>query len=140
MQSNMLDFIAGFDQLCAGAIMSRLAVYKAREIPLDEVLRWVDRHLIRLVCHLFIFFLRLTTQSLSSPLFLLPYSLFDMLGGGGIEGSIGPFSRVSLSFKRTFHSFFFNYCFEFYPSVDALPDVTRRNIRQRICTILPSCS
>jgi len=47
--SNMSDIATGFDQDAAAVLMSRYAVYKTEnEDPLD-VLRWVDRMLIRLV-------------------------------------------------------------------------------------------
>lgn len=47
--SNMNDIVSGFDQEAAAAIMARYAVFKCEnEDPLD-VLRWVDRMLIRLV-------------------------------------------------------------------------------------------
>jgi len=47
--ANMTDICQGFDQEAAAAIMARYAVFKCEnEDPLD-VLRWVDRMLIRLV-------------------------------------------------------------------------------------------
>merc|ERR1712039_709140 len=47
--SNMTDIASGFDQEAAAVLMARYAVFKTEnEDPLD-VLRWVDRMLIRLV-------------------------------------------------------------------------------------------
>lgn len=47
--SNMTDIVQGFDQEAAAVLMARYAVWKCEnEDPLD-VLRWVDRMLIRLV-------------------------------------------------------------------------------------------
>jgi len=47
--ANMADIVTGFDQEAAAVIMARYAVFKCEnEDPLD-VLRWVDRMLIRLV-------------------------------------------------------------------------------------------
>lgn len=40
---------AGFDQEAAAVLMSRLAVFKAESDDGPDVLRWVDRMLIRLV-------------------------------------------------------------------------------------------
>lgn len=45
--NNIFDLVPGFDQECAAVLMARLGTYKAEtEDPLD-VLRWVDRSLIR---------------------------------------------------------------------------------------------
>lgn len=40
---------AGFDQEAAAVLMSRLAVFRAESDDGPDVLRWVDRMLIRLV-------------------------------------------------------------------------------------------
>lgn len=40
---------AGFDQEAAAVLMSRLAVFRAENDDGPDVLRWVDRMLIRLV-------------------------------------------------------------------------------------------
>merc|ERR1712159_807163 len=47
--ANMTDIATGFDQEAAACLMARFAVFKTEnEDPLD-VLRWVDRMLIRLI-------------------------------------------------------------------------------------------
>ena len=46
------DVAAGFDQEAAAVLMARLAVFKASVDDGPDVLRWLDRMLIRLVtCH-----------------------------------------------------------------------------------------
>lgn len=45
---------AGFDQEAAAVLMSRLAVFKTESDDGPDVLRWVDRMLIRLVSSFFI--------------------------------------------------------------------------------------
>lgn len=42
---------AGFDQEAAAVLMSRMVVYRAESDDGPDVLRWVDRMLIRLVIH-----------------------------------------------------------------------------------------
>ena len=44
-----MDVVQGFDQEAACALMARLAVDKTRTEPTYDVLRWLDRSLIRLV-------------------------------------------------------------------------------------------
>lgn len=41
---------AGFDQEAAAVVMARLVVYRAEIEDGPDVLRWLDRMLIRLVC------------------------------------------------------------------------------------------
>ena len=47
--TNIHHISAGFDQEAAAVVMSRMAVYKAETDDGPDVLRWVDRQLIRLV-------------------------------------------------------------------------------------------
>lgn len=47
--SNLHHISAGFDQEAAAVLMSRMVVYKAESDDGPDVLRWVDRMLIRLV-------------------------------------------------------------------------------------------
>lgn len=42
---------ASFDQECASVIMARIAVYRTDSEEGSDVLRWVDKMLIRLVSH-----------------------------------------------------------------------------------------
>lgn len=46
---------AGFDQEAAAVLMSRLAVFRSESDDGADVLRWVDRMLIRLVSSFFVF-------------------------------------------------------------------------------------
>jgi protein transport protein SEC23 len=46
--SNAMAVRAGFDQECAVALMSRIAAYRTRSEPTTDILRWLDRSLIRL--------------------------------------------------------------------------------------------
>lgn len=48
--ANMHHISAGFDQEAAAVLMSRMVVYRAESDDGPDVLRWVDRMLIRLVC------------------------------------------------------------------------------------------
>jgi len=43
------EYIPGFDQECAATIMARLSVFKSEQEELLDVIRWLDRTLIRLV-------------------------------------------------------------------------------------------
>lgn len=47
--SNLHHISAGFDQEAAAVLMSRMVVYRAESDDGPDVLRWVDRMLIRLV-------------------------------------------------------------------------------------------
>jgi len=47
--TNNQAIAAGFDQECAAVIMSRIAVFKAETEESSDILRWLDRMLIRLV-------------------------------------------------------------------------------------------
>jgi len=47
--SSLHHISAGFDQEAAAVLMSRLAVFRAESDDGPDVLRWVDRMLIRLV-------------------------------------------------------------------------------------------
>lgn len=46
---NIHHITAGFDQETAAVLMARMAVYRAESDESPDVLRWVDRMLIRLV-------------------------------------------------------------------------------------------
>lgn len=46
---NLPHIAAGFDQEAAAVVMARLVVYRADNEDGPEVLRWLDRMLIRLV-------------------------------------------------------------------------------------------
>lgn len=46
---NIHHISAGFDQECAAVVMARMVVYKAESDDGQDVLRWIDRMLIRLV-------------------------------------------------------------------------------------------
>lgn len=48
--SNIHHISAGFDQEAAAVIMARMVVYRAETDEGVDILRWVDRQLIRLVC------------------------------------------------------------------------------------------
>lgn len=54
--TNIHHISAGFDQEAAAVIMARMVVYKAETDDGPDVLRWVDRMLIRLVCFYLQFF------------------------------------------------------------------------------------
>lgn len=47
--ANIHHISAGFDQEAAAVVMARMAVYRAESDDSPDVLRWVDRMLIRLV-------------------------------------------------------------------------------------------
>ena len=47
-QTNIQNISAGFDQEAAAAFMARIAVYRAENEEGPDVLRWLDRMLIRL--------------------------------------------------------------------------------------------
>jgi protein transport protein SEC23 len=47
--ANIHHISAGFDQEAAAVLMARMAVYRAESDDSPDVLRWVDRMLIRLV-------------------------------------------------------------------------------------------
>jgi len=47
--TNLADLAQAFDQEAAAVLMGRIAVFKADSEHLFDVLRWLDRHLIRLV-------------------------------------------------------------------------------------------
>lgn len=55
--ANIHHISAGFDQEAAAVIMARMAVYRAESDDSPDVLRWVDRMLIRLVCYFPRFFI-----------------------------------------------------------------------------------
>lgn len=55
---NIHHISAGFDQEAAAVLMSRMVVYRAESDEGPDVLRWVDRMLIRLV---------IISSSISSP-------------------------------------------------------------------------
>lgn len=70
--ANLHHISAGFDQEAAAVIMARTVVYRAESDDGPDVLRWVDRNLIRLVSVLysimksnFTFFLFLFSISVS---------------------------------------------------------------------------
>lgn len=46
---NIHHISAGFDQECAAVVMARMVVYRAESDDGQDVLRWIDRMLIRLV-------------------------------------------------------------------------------------------
>ena len=46
---SVAEYIPGFDQECAATIMARLSVFKSEQEELLDVIRWLDRTLIRLV-------------------------------------------------------------------------------------------
>ena len=48
--ANIQHISAGFDQEAAAVMMGRIAVYRAETDDGPDVLRWLDRMLIRLVC------------------------------------------------------------------------------------------
>lgn len=50
---NIHHISAGFDQECAAVIMARMVVYRAESEDGQDVLRWIDRMLIRLVSPFF---------------------------------------------------------------------------------------
>jgi protein transport protein SEC23 len=79
--ANLYHISAGFDQECAAVLMARLAVFRA-ESASDEgsdVLRWVDRMLIRL-CQKFGEFNKDDTQSfrLAENFTLYPQFMFHL--------------------------------------------------------------
>jgi protein transport protein SEC23 len=45
--------IAGYDQEAAAVTMARIGVFKTRSEEAFDILRWLDRGLIRLVSYLF---------------------------------------------------------------------------------------
>lgn len=47
--TNIHHISAGFDQEAAAVIMARMVVYRAETDEGPDILRWVDRQLIRLV-------------------------------------------------------------------------------------------
>jgi len=47
---NIQHIAAGFDQEAAAVLMARIAVFRAETDDGPDVLRWLDRMLIRLVC------------------------------------------------------------------------------------------
>jgi len=49
---NIQHIGAGFDQEAAAVLMARIAVFRAETDDGPDVLRWLDRMLIRLVCAL----------------------------------------------------------------------------------------
>lgn len=51
--TNLHHISAGFDQEAAAVLMSRMVVYRAESDDGPDVLRWVDRMLIRLVSRSF---------------------------------------------------------------------------------------
>lgn len=50
-QTQIQNIAASFDQEAAAILMARLAVYRAETEEGPDVLRWLDRQLIRLVRH-----------------------------------------------------------------------------------------
>ena len=54
--TNLHHISAGFDQEAAAVLMARMVVYRAETDDGPDVLRWVDRMLIRLVCEKYIIF------------------------------------------------------------------------------------
>lgn len=50
---NIHHISAGFDQECAAVVMARMVVYRAESDDGQDVLRWIDRMLIRLVSFYF---------------------------------------------------------------------------------------
>lgn len=50
--TNLHHISAGFDQECAAVLMARMAVFRAETDDGPDVLRWVDRMLIRIVINL----------------------------------------------------------------------------------------
>jgi len=53
--SNMPTIAASFDQECASVAMARIAVYRSDTEEGSDVLRWLDKMLIRLVNLIFYF-------------------------------------------------------------------------------------
>ncbi len=51
--SNMPTIAASFDQECASVAMARIAVYRSDTEEGADILRWLDKMLIRLVCSSF---------------------------------------------------------------------------------------
>jgi len=49
--SNAQHVAAGFDQEAAAVLMARMATFRAESDDGPDVLRWIDRTLIRLVCY-----------------------------------------------------------------------------------------
>jgi protein transport protein SEC23 len=49
--TNMPAMMASFDQECASVSMARIAVHRADTEEGSDVLRWLDKMLIRLVCY-----------------------------------------------------------------------------------------
>ena len=47
--TNMPTIAASFDQECASVVMARIAVYRSDTEEGSDVLRWLDKMLIRLV-------------------------------------------------------------------------------------------
>ena len=47
---NLQHIAAGFDQEASAVLMARIAVFRAETDDGPDVLRWLDRMLIRLVC------------------------------------------------------------------------------------------
>ena len=46
--SSLLPLACGFDQEASVALMARIAAYRTRTEPTTDILRWLDRSLIRL--------------------------------------------------------------------------------------------
>jgi protein transport protein SEC23 len=53
--ANSPEIGASFDQEAAAVLMSRISVFKAENDDIADVLRWLDRMLIRLVFFFFFF-------------------------------------------------------------------------------------
>lgn len=48
---NAQHIAAGYDQEASAVLMARIAIHRAETDDGPDVLRWLDRMLIRLVCH-----------------------------------------------------------------------------------------
>jgi len=77
--SNMSDIASGFDQEAAAVLMARYAVFKAENDDELEVLRWVDRILIRLASKFAEYRMNDTTSFHLSPEFkLFPQFMYHL--------------------------------------------------------------
>ena len=76
---NVAEIAAGFDQEAAAVLMARMAVYKTENEEAFDILRWVDRMLIRL-CARFAQYQKDTPESfaLSTNFSLYPQFMFNL--------------------------------------------------------------
>jgi protein transport protein SEC23 len=59
--SNMPTIAASFDQECASVAMARIAVYRSDTEEGSDVLRWLDKMLIRLVRNIYFISIEITS-------------------------------------------------------------------------------